>query len=148
MVFFRSYDRLSHKDARRGISGLHVDSCMKLKSFLCMHRHEGPFRAILVAFWVGFTWQFRGDATVVVPIFYLIRCCIVFTESDILPFTIKETFWKFSAQQEKPEKSHQNSSSFKLPGNFARRNKLPWNRRLLTSRFEISPKIPMTTIRL
>ena len=90
-----------------------------------MNRHEGPFRAILVEFWVGFTWQFRGDVIVVVPIFYLIRCCVVFTESDIFPFTIKVTFWKFSAQKKNREKSHQNSSTFKLPGNFDRRNKLP-----------------------
>lgn len=52
-----------------------------------MNRHEGPFRAILVEFWVGFTWQFRGDVIVVVPIFYLIRCRVVFTVSDIFLFT-------------------------------------------------------------
>ena len=60
---------------------------MHVKSFLCMNRQEGPFRAILVEFWVGFTWQFRGDVIVVVPIFYLIRCRVVFTVSDIFLFT-------------------------------------------------------------
>ena len=78
MVFFRSYDRLSHKDARRGITGPSCRFMHKkdevffkhVKSFLCMNRHEGPFRTILVEFWVGFTWQFRGDVIVVVP------CCV------------------------------------------------------------------------
>ena len=86
MVFFRSYDRLSHKYARRGITGLHVDSCIKKTwslFYACQvfFMHESTWRPVSCDFvrvlgrvYMAISWRcHRGRSNL---LFNTMPCCV------------------------------------------------------------------------
>ena len=88
MVFFRSYDRLSHKDARRGITGpscrfMHKKDEVFFLSMSSLFYAWTDMKARFVRFWSSFGWDLHGNYVAM----SLWSFRVVFTVSDIFLFT-------------------------------------------------------------